>query len=141
MFSLLFLDCYPHMFLLSTTYLLVLTPAFTRGGLSRHHEGRTMVMFHVKLAHRDPQSRRRCIYWPVRFESTGASALHILLFGFNPGDARDRSLIGRGVLIAPPFVGPLCRSAGAQSTTQPWHSDPLTPFIYKLTIENLPSIN
>ncbi len=36
------------------------------------------------------------------------------------GDARDRSLIGRCVLTAPPFVGPFCRSVGAQSTTQPW---------------------
>ncbi len=33
---------------------------------------------------------------------------------FNPGDARDRSLIGRGVLIT--FVGSFCRSVDAQST-------------------------
>ncbi len=45
--------------------------------------------------------------WPVQVESAGASALHILPFGLNPGDARDRSLIGRGVLITPPFVGRL----------------------------------
>ncbi len=56
----------------------------------------------------------------VRFESAGTSALHTLPFGFNPGDARDRGFIGRGVLIAPPFIGQFCRSMGAQSTTQPW---------------------
>ncbi len=42
------------------------------------------------------------------------------------GDTRDRSLIGRGVLTTPPF-GPFCRTVDAQSTTQPWHTDPLTP--------------
>ncbi len=51
-------------------------------------------------------------------------------FGLNPGDAmtgdaRDRSLIGKGVLAIPPFVGPVCRSVGAQSTTQSWHINPL----------------
>ncbi len=44
----------------------------------------------------------------VQFVSAGASALHALLFGLNPGDAtgeaRDRRLLGRGVLITPPFV-------------------------------------
>ncbi len=49
----------------------------------------------------------------VRFESAGASALPTLTFVFNPGDARDRSLIDRDVLITPPFVGPFCRSLGA----------------------------
>ncbi len=34
----------------------------------------------------------------VRFES--ALDIHTILFGFNPGDARDRSLIGRGVVTA-----------------------------------------
>ncbi len=48
----------------------------------------------------------------ARLESAGAPALHTLFFSFNPGDARDGILIGRGVLIIPPFVG-------AQSTTQP----------------------
>ncbi len=52
---------------------------------------------------------------PVRFESAGAFALHTLPFGFNPGDARDKSLIRRVVLITPPFVGPFCRPVGAQS--------------------------
>ncbi len=42
------------------------------------------------------------------------------------GDARDRSLTGRGVLATSPF-GPFCRLAGAQSSTQPWHTGPLTP--------------
>ncbi len=46
---------------------------------------------------------------------------------FRPGDARDRSLVGRCVLISPPFAGIFCRSVGAQSTTQPWRVDPLTP--------------
>ncbi len=66
--------------------------------------------------------------------SAGASAPHTLPFGFNPGDARDMSLIGRGVLILPPFVGPFCRPVGAQYTTQPWRVDnlkikPCTPLI------------
>ncbi len=34
---------------------------------------------------------------PVWFESAGTSTLHSLSFGFNPGDARDRSLISRDV--------------------------------------------
>ncbi len=38
----------------------------------------------------------------------------------------DRGLIGRGVLITPAFVGPFCRSVDAQSTAQPWHTDPFT---------------
>ncbi len=37
------------------------------------------------------------------------------------------SLIGRGVLVTPPFVGLFCRSVGAQSTTKAWHADPLAP--------------
>ncbi len=41
---------------------------------------------------------------PVWFESAGASALHTLPCDFNPGDARDRNLIGRGVLITSPFL-------------------------------------
>ncbi len=59
--------------------------------------------------------------WPVRFESAVASALHLhtLPFYLNPGDARDRNLIGRGVLITLPFVEPLCRSVGAQSQHSP----------------------
>ncbi len=31
----------------------------------------------------------------------------------------DRSLIGRGMITTPPFVGPFCGSVGALSTTQP----------------------
>ncbi len=42
---------------------------------------------------------------PARFESAGASALHTLTFGFNPGDARDRSLIGKCVLNLLPSPG------------------------------------
>ncbi len=42
---------------------------------------------------------------PTRFESAGTSTLHSLSFGFNPGDARDRSLIGRCVLSTPLYVG------------------------------------
>ncbi len=33
----------------------------------------------------------------VVFESAGASALHALIFGLNPGGAKDRSLLGRSV--------------------------------------------
>ncbi len=43
----------------------------------------------------------------AQFESAGASALHTpSLLVFNPGGARDRSLIGRSVLTTPSFVGP-----------------------------------
>ncbi len=52
---------------------------------------------------------------------------HTLPVGFHPVDARDRSLIGGVVLVTPPFVGPFCRSVGAQSTAQSWRADPLTP--------------
>ncbi len=38
---------------------------------------------------------------PVRIESAGAPALHVLPFGFNPGDATGMQC--RGVLITPPF--------------------------------------
>ncbi len=57
----------------------------------------------------------------ARFESAGASILHVQTFpfGLDPGDARDRSLVGRGVLATSPF-GPFCRVAGARSTTQPF---------------------
>ncbi len=95
--------------------LLVLEAAFTRSGLSLHHQGRTMVMFRKYLVHRGPRSRRRFAAQakPVWFGSAGASALHTLPFGFNPVDARDKSLVGRGVLITPPLVGPFCRPVGA----------------------------
>ncbi len=36
---------------------------------------------------------------------------------------RYGSLICRGVLTTPPFVGPFCRTVGA---AQPWHTAPLT---------------
>ncbi len=42
------------------------------------------------------------------------------------GDARYRSLVGRGVLITPPFR-PFCRSVGVHSTIQPCRADSLTP--------------
>ncbi len=42
----------------------------------------------------------------ARFVSAGAPALRTLPFGFNPGDARDMSLIGRGVLTTLSFIGP-----------------------------------
>ncbi len=37
------------------------------------------------------------------------------------------SLVGRGVLTTPPFTGPFCRPVSAQSTTQPWRAETLTP--------------
>ncbi len=62
----------------------------------------------------------------AQFESEGASALRTpSLLVFNPGDTMDRSLIGRGVLTTPSFVGPFCRSVGAQSAAQRWHTDPI----------------
>ncbi len=38
-------------------------------------------------------------------------------------------MIGRSVLTTPPY-GPFFRAAGAQSATQSWHTDPLTPTVY-----------
>ncbi len=111
--------------------LLVLEAPFALGGLSRHHQLRPMVIFS----------------W---FASTPRlrvpASLHLLALQLMPsmpnlrapqrhywfksrwrdGDARDRSLIGRGVLIVTPIFGPCCRSVGAQSATQPWRSDPMT---------------
>ncbi len=109
----------------SDVVLYLLAAAFTLVGL----------MFLGWLAHRGPQSRRRCIYWLcsssqvelARLESIGASAPHTHPFSFNPGDASDRSLVLRGVLTTSPFIGPICTSVGTQSTAQPWHTDPLTP--------------
>ncbi len=74
-----------------------------------------MVVFRGQLAHRGPQSRRRFTAQakPVQFVSAGPPALYTLPFGFSPVDARDKSLVGRGVLITPPFVGPFCRPVGA----------------------------
>ncbi len=47
------------------------------------------------------------------------------------------SLIDRGVLTTPPSIGLLCRSVCAQSTTQPWYTDTLTPLhkLYEITQE------
>ncbi len=42
----------------------------------------------------------------VQFESAGAAAFHTLPCGFNPGNARNRNLIGGVVLISPTFGGP-----------------------------------
>ncbi len=50
-------------------------------------------------------------------------------------DARDRSLVGRGVLSTPPFVGPFRRSVGDHSNTKLWHTDPLTPMYFKVVID------
>ncbi len=51
-------------------------------------------------------------------------------FWWRVEDARDRILIGRGVLTTLP-IGPFCRVAGAQSVTQPWHTDPSSPIYWK----------
>ncbi len=40
----------------------------------------------------------------ARFESAGASALHTLHLCFIPRDVRDRHLLDRGVVTAPPFI-------------------------------------
>ncbi len=62
----------------------------------------------------------------AQLKSAGAFALHDLSLSCNPGDARDRSLLGRGVLTTPPFVGPFYRSVGAQATAQPSPLKPLS---------------
>ncbi len=59
---------------------------------------------------------------PVLLMNGGASALQTLLFGFNPWDAIDRSLIGRCLLTTPPFVGSLCRPVK--------HTEPVTPMVF-----------
>ncbi len=38
----------------------------------------------------------------------------------------DRGLIGSGMVITPPLIGPFCVPAGVQSTAQSWRTDPLT---------------
>ncbi len=68
----------------------------------------------------------------ARFESTGASALPFQFY--SRGRYRGGSLIGRGVLTTSPLVGPLCRSAGARSTAQPWHLVFLTERICAILI-------
>ncbi len=68
-----------------------LEAAFTRGGLSRHHQGRTMVMFRGSPV---PAPLHLLALQPVRCESAGASALHTLPFGFNPGDAAGTQGMG-----------------------------------------------
>ncbi len=103
-------------------YLLVLTAAFTRGGLSRHHQG--MAMLHGQLARRGPQT------------------LNLLALHLKPSLsglwAPERPLFThRGVLTIPPFIGPFCMSVGAQSTVESWHADPLTPFrILEIPLKN-----
>ncbi len=78
-------------------YILVFEAAFTRGGLSLHHQGRcfagsqnteapspdvaTFIGFSAQAK-------------PVRFESAGASALKSHTFGFNPGGATGTKGIG-----------------------------------------------
>ncbi len=69
-----------------------------------------MAMVRGQVPRRGPQPRRRCIYWlcsssqacPV-WDRRGVRSSHTLPFGLNPGDARERSLIGRGVLTTPPI--------------------------------------
>ncbi len=79
----------------------------------------------------------------VQFVSPGASALHTLPFGFNPGGVGDMSLIGRGVVTTPPFIDPFCRSVGARSTAQSGHTDPLTSdgFLSKDILSHLSSLS
>ncbi len=65
----------------------LLLAAFTRDGLSRYLQGRTMVMFRGSPVPAEAN--------PVRLESAGASALHITLpFGFNPGGTMGTQEIG-----------------------------------------------
>ncbi len=50
----------------------------------------------------------------ARFESAGGSALSPHPFGFNTGGGKDKGL----------YFGPFCRSVGAHSTAQSWHTEP-----------------
>ncbi len=89
-----------------------------------------MVMFLGWVAHRGPQSRRRCSSAqakPARLVCAGASALHIHPlppFGLNSGDTTGTQELG--VPSSLPFVGPFYRSLCAQSTAQPPRADPFT---------------
>ncbi len=112
------------------TYCLYLVAAFTRGGLSRHNHNcdvswvvttpRSPVIASLHLLALQLKPSLPGLIAPERPLFT-----HTLPVGFNPGDATG-SLIGRGVLVTPPFVGPFCRRVGTQSTTQPWRAHPLT---------------
>ncbi len=72
------------------------------------------MMFGRWVAHRGPQPQRRCIYWFIfeaklaRFESAGASAIHVLPFNSKPRGARDMSFPNKGMLSTSSFVGPFC---------------------------------
>ncbi len=97
-------------------YSLVLAAAFTRGGLSRHHQD--MVMFHGEVP---SPGAAVCIGLATQAKPAGfASKLHTFPFGLNPGDA-TRSLIGRCVLTTPHLLD---HFEGAQSTAQLLHTDP-----------------
>ncbi len=68
------------------------------GGVIGGHYCNSLMMFLGWVAHRGPQSRL-CISSQIelaRFESAGASALHVhtLAFGLNPGDATGTQGIG-----------------------------------------------
>ncbi len=85
---------------------------FILGGLSPHREY--------------PAHRGCCIYWLWKSSQVCAVCgrppfAHPL--GFNTNDAMDRNLIGRGVLSAPPFIGPFYMSIGAQFIVQSWYTD------------------
>ncbi len=81
--------------------------------------------FYGLVAHQGPQAGIAALIGfavqakSVRFESVKASTLQTLPFNFNPGDARVRRLLDRGVLTTPPS----CRYVGAQSSTKPWYTE------------------
>ncbi len=80
------------------------------------------------------QSGRCCIYWlngsSQACQVCERQSIHSSHTPFC-FDSRwcdgDRSLIGRGVVDTPPFVGPFCTPLDAQSTGQSRHTDLLTP--------------
>ncbi len=115
------------------TYLLVRVAAFARGGLNRHHH-----IGDVSLVVSTPRppfpASPHLLALQLKPSLPGLRTPECPLpFGlfesrWRDEDARDRSLIGRGVVLTtPPFVGTFCKSVDAQSTALPWHTDPLAP--------------
>ncbi len=66
----------------------------------------------------------------ARFVSAGAPALYTAPFGFNLGDARDRSFDRQRYADYIVIQWTFFRPVGAQSTAHLWHTDPLTPYCF-----------
>ncbi len=115
---------YPHLLWYYHTLCLYLWRHSPRAGISNGAPASLHLLLTLQLKPSFPDSRalKRPLltHLPFWVESR-----------WRDGDSRGRSLIGNSVLITPQF-GPFYRSLGAQSSAQPWHTDPLTPtFSYR----------